>query len=186
RPKSKRAGDGAAPRDGRDPAAMQTELMAFEQQVHAELLERMNLRVTGSINKSDSAFIDQTLAHLDQILERRVAEMSEELVTHTIHMHLHRLVIAEVVRQCQGKVQTDYLATDDGTVDTSREQTIREIVASIVDMMPLLFEPTSVNEDLTLAEEGFDELFEQVYASVPRDIRRYIIRRTVSKDIQDI
>ncbi len=183
RPKGRRT---EGPADNRDAGALQAQLMAFEQQVHAELLDRMNLRVTGSINKSDAAFIEQSLSHLDQILERRVAEMSDELAAHTIHMHLHRMVIAEVVRQCQGKVQTDYLTNDDHTADPSREQSIRELVASMVDMMPLLFEPTSVNEDLTLAEEAFDDLFQQTIPTVPRDLRRYIIRRTVAKDIQDI
>ncbi len=185
RPKGKQA-QLAAGEKQRDANELQAQLMAFEQQVHAELLERMNLRVTGNINKSDAAFIEQTLSHLNQILERRVAEMSDELVAHTIHMHLHRMVIAEVVRQCQGRVQTDYLTSDDQTADPAREQSIRELVASMVDMMPLLFEPTSVNEDLTLAEEAFDDLFDQTYPTIPRDLRRYIIRRTVAKDIQDI
>ncbi len=52
--------------------------------------------------------------------------------------------------------------------------------------MPLLFDPGSVNEDLAVADDAFDELFDQQLRDIPNDVRRYIVRRTVSKDIQDI
>lgn len=161
-------------------------LMQFEQQIHAELLERMNLRITGSINKSDSNYVGQILNHLEQILEQRIAVLDEELLTYTVHTHLHRLVIAEVVRQCQGKVATDYHPADQRLLDEKRENAIQELVASMVDMMPLLFDAASVSEDLTLAEASFDEIFEKVLPSVTKPLRSYIVRRTVSKDLQDI
>lgn len=176
----------AADDRARQAESRQTRLMQFEQQVHAELLERMNLRVTGHINKSDDRFISQTLDHLDQILQRRTNELEEAIVRHTAHMHLHRRVIAEVVRQCQGKLQTDYRQADDRTLDTEKEQAISNLVGSMVDMMPLLFDPTSVNEDLTVAEEAFEDLFEQQYTSISRELRLYMVRRTVAKDIEDI
>ena len=166
--------------------ALQAKLMQFEQDIHTELLERMNLRITGHINKSDDRFIHQVLHHLGEILMRRVAEMDADTLKHTIHTHLHRLVIAEVVRQCQGKLQTDYRQSDDRSFDGEKEQAITNLVASMVDMMPLLFDPASVNEDLVVAEEAFEDLFEQQYASLSRDLRHYMVRRTVSKDIEDI
>ncbi len=182
----------AAMRPGRrGPAAddrfqLQKRLVAFEQEVHAELLERLNLRITGQFNKGDATYVGQILAALDQILDRRVGQLDEDLISHTLYTHLHRLVISEVVRQCQGKVQTEYQQADDRTADAAREKAITELVTSMVEMMPLLFEPTSVNEDLTIAEEGFDDLFRQAMPSVSGGLKQYIIRRTVTKDLQDI
>lgn len=167
-------------------SARQAQLMDFEKQVHADLLERMNLRVTGHINKSDDAFVAQVLQHLERLLLGGVDAMDESVINHAVKNHLHRLVTAEVVRQCQGKVPTDYRAGDDRLLDARKEQQITELVASIVDMMPLLFDPTSVSEDLAVADEAFDDLFRQELPALSRDLRKYIVRRTISKDIQDI
>ncbi len=167
-------------------ADLQNKLMQLEQQVHAELLDRMNLRVTGNINKSDQAFVTQMLQHLDQVLTRDVEALDDKVLDYAIRQHLSRLVNAEVVRQCQGKVQTDYKEGDDRLLDPAREKQITELVGSLVDMMPLLFDPTTVGEDLAVAEEAFDDLYKQEKSSIPKDLSRYIVRRSVSKDIQDI
>lgn len=173
--------------DGKRTATeLQSALMDFEQKIHAELLERMNLRITGNVNKSDNAFVQQIVHHLDDVLTKRVPELDDDLMDHAIGTHLSRLVVAEVVRQCQGRVQTDYIASDDLMADSEREQAIRDQVISMVDLMPLLFEPTSVSEDVALAEEAFEDLFKQSLPTIPADLKRYIIKRTVSKDIQDI
>ena len=167
-------------------SALQAQLMEFEKQVHADLLERMNLRVTGSINKSDDVFVAQVLDHLERLLFGGVEALDEVVVNHAVRGHLHRMVTAEVVRQCQGKVPTDYRAGDDRLLDTRKEQQITELVASMVDMMPLLFDPTSIGEDLAVADDAFDDLFAQELPALSRDLRKYIVRRTISKDIQDI
>jgi pilus assembly protein CpaF len=164
---------------------LHNQLMEFEQKVHAELIERLNLRMTSSINKSDANYVAQILTHLEQILEARIGQMAIDLINHTVHTYLHRLVIAEVVRQCQGKVATDYTA-DQRLLDAKREGAITELVGSMVDMLPLIFDPTTVNEDLALAEESYDDLFEQVVGQIPKGLKAYIVRRTISKDLQDI
>ena len=169
-----------------DAAQLQQQLMEFEQQIHSELLERMNLRITGHINKSDQQFTGQILEHLEQILTSHIEKLDATLIEHTIRTHLHRLVIAEVVRQCQGRVPIDYRGGDDRLLDPAREQTISELVTTMVDMMPLLFDPTSVTEDLDVAEDAYDELFDQQLSSISQTLRKYVVRRTVSKDIQDI
>jgi len=43
-----------------------------------------------------------------------------------------------------------------------------------------------VQEDLAVAEEAYPDLFEQELSSISPELRGYIVRRTVSKDIQDI
>ena len=73
-------------------AQQQNKLMEFERQVHAELLERMNLRVTGKINKADAGFIHQMLAQLDTIIAQRTSDLEKATVRHTLATHLHRLV----------------------------------------------------------------------------------------------
>jgi len=160
-------------------------LVAFEQKVHNELIERLNLRVTGSIKKDDPAYVAQIVEHLNQILDQRAAELDDTLVIHMVRMHLERLITAEVVRQCTGRVQTEY-RTDAGSADPASEQAIREIVTSMVDMMPLLFDPISVQEDLASAEEAFEDMFAQYLPQIAPRLRRYIVRQVVAKDLKDI
>ena len=110
---------------GQDRFELHRQLMDFEQQIHAELLERMNLRVTASINKSDAAFVNQILSHLEEVLNIRCRRLEDELVVYTCRTHLHRLVTAEVVRQCQGRFQTDYRASDERLLDPKHEPPLR-------------------------------------------------------------
>jgi Flp pilus assembly CpaF family ATPase len=165
---------------------LQRKLIEFEQRVHGELIDRMNLRVTGRINKRDSAYVRQIVEHLTDILNRRAEELHGRVIQHMVHMHLHRLVIAEVVRQCTGKVQTEYRSADQVGQDPARERAINELVTGLVDMMPLLFDPTSVQEDLASAEDAFEDLFEQQYESLSTNLRKYIVYQVVSKDLLDI
>jgi len=174
-------GEGA----GDDARERQRRLIAFERKVHAELIERMNLRITGQINKNDPAYVQQIIEHLNQILDRHARQLDETLIRHMVHMHLHRLVIAEVVRQSTGKVQTEY-RTDTRQSDAAMERAIAELVQGLVDMMPLIFDPTSVQEDLEAAELEFDGLFDQAYGTMSANLRRYIMRQVISKDLLDI
>jgi len=169
-----------------DTAQLQSELMSLEQQVHGELLERLNLRVTGQIDKSDQTFVRQMLHQLDQLLNERVARLREPVVRHAAGTHLQRLVTAEVVRQCQGKIPTDYRSADARLLDERQERAITELVHSMVQSMPLLLDPDSVEDDLAAAEAAFDELFRQHERSLSKDFRLYLVRRMLSKDIQDI
>ncbi|WP_432797006.1 ATPase, T2SS/T4P/T4SS family [Poriferisphaera sp. WC338] len=162
------------------------ELMAFEQQIHAQVLDRMNLRVTGHINKSDSHYTQQIIQHLYDLLQNNIASLPDDLIQHTCHIHLARLVTAEVVRQCQGHIQTEYKNLDQSRLDQTKENAIHDLIASIVDMMPLLFDPTSVTDDLAVADEAYDDLFAQHYPSISQSLRQYIVQRTVAKDILDI
>ncbi len=167
-------------------AVLHGQLMEMESEVHTELLERMNLRVTGHLNKKDNRFIDEVLSHLESVLSNRIEQMDRQVLLYTMKSHLRRLVQAEVVRQCEGRVQTDYKSADSRVLDPAKEQQISQLVTNMVDSMPLLFDPTSVQEDLAVAEEAFEDLFEQELPMVPRDVQRYIVGRTISKDIQDI
>ena len=185
-----RPGGGTDTLESTDTAAkrhqLQQRLMDFEQLVHGELLERLNLRTTAAINKSDKEFVGQVLSNLEQILTQRCSELDEELIIHSCHTHLHRLIIAEVVRQSQGRFTTDYQPADQRLLDAQREKAIAELVVSMVDMLPLLFDPATVSEDLAVAEEAYDGLFTQMLGSITTPLRQYIVRRTVSKDIADI
>ena len=165
---------------------LQRKLMDFEQLIHSELLERMNLRATGRINKRDAAYVNQILTHLQEVLASRIGALAGEVIDHCVYTELHRRVVAEVVRQCQGRIQTDHHQADQSHVDPQNEQLLTEIVASVVDMMPLIFDPTSVTEDLAITEEAFDDQFHELLKEIPRDLRQYIVRRMVAKDIQDI
>ncbi|QDU34037.1 Putative conjugal transfer protein [Poriferisphaera corsica] len=164
----------------------QQDLMAFEQKIHSRLLDLMNLRVTGHLNKQDANFVTQVQQHLNEILNQNIEQLSEDVICYACSLEIYRLVSSEVVRQCRGHIRTEYQAADDAMLDPLKEQDIVNIVNSIVDLMPLLFDPTTINEDLAVADESFEELFTQHYASISLPLRRYIVYRSLSKDILDI
>ena len=180
-------GDGeSARRERDDSAALQTRLMELERKAHAELLERLNLRVTGSINKSDQRFVDQVLTELREVVDQRVADLDKRTIHYAVREHLRRLVIAEVVRQAQGKVATDYRVGDERLLNKRHERSVQELVGSIVDSMPLLFDPGSVADDVAVAEEAFDDALEQHRSALTADLSKYLVRRTVAKDLEDV
>ncbi len=165
---------------------LQNRLNGFEQQIHGELIERMNLRVTGQIRKDDPAYVQQINMHLDQILDTRSAELDKDLTGHMVHMHLGRLVTADVVRQCTGKVQTEYRMEAKGGADSAAERALAELASSLVEMMPLSLDSTTVQEDLAAAEHAFEELFTQYYPTIAARLKQYIVRQVVAKDLRDI
>ena len=168
-----------------DRRELQRRLIEFEQEAHAELIDRMNLRVTGHINKNDPQYIRQIIENLNEILDARAERLDESLARHMAHTHLGRLVIAEVVRQCTGKVQTEY-RTEARSTDENMERAISEMIGDLVDMMPLLFDPLSVQDDMAVAEETYEDLFDQQYGAISPALKRYIVRQVVSKDLVDI
>ncbi len=165
---------------------LQNRLVEFEQGVHAELIERLNLRVTGQIKKNDPAYLAQIDQHLNMILDAHAAKLDMELADHMVYNHLHRLVMSEVSRQCIGRVQTEYRAQAVAQDDAAAERAIGELMVSMVDMMPLLFDPTSEQEDLATAEESFEDLFRQFLPQVAPRLKQYVVRRVVAKDLLDI
>ncbi|MEX2216192.1 MAG: ATPase, T2SS/T4P/T4SS family [Phycisphaeraceae bacterium] len=169
-----------------DHREMHKRLMGFEQKVHADLLSRMNLRMTGHINKNDAGFAAQVIEHLREILTQQLQTLDHDLIVHAIYTHMHRLVIAEVVRQCQGKFQIDYAAGDERLRDAERDKAINDLVVSMVDLMPLTFSPMSVTEDLTTAETEFEEIFPRFLPSVTKGMAQYMVVRLIAKDLQDI
>ena len=176
---------GKAVSDAEQRRVLQNRVVAFEQEVHAELIERLNLRVTGKISKTDPAYLAQIHQNLDDILDRRASELDEELMSHMVQMHMERLCMAEVLRQCTGRVQTEYRAEVSGA-DPAAEQAITELVNSTVDLMPLVFDPTTVQEDLATAEDSFEQVFSQFLPTIAFRLRQYIVRQLVRKDLIDI
>jgi len=166
-------------------ADLQAQLMDMERRTHTQLLDRLNLRVTGSISKGDERFVQQVLMEMSDIVTKEVRKLSSNVMSHAMAMHLRRLVISEVVRQAQGKVQTEY-RSDDRLLDPEMEQQIHELVVSMVDTMPLLFDPGAINEDVAVAEEAFDDSFAQIKRELRGELATYLVSRVVTKDLEDI
>ncbi len=164
----------------------QQKLTAFEQTIHTRLLERLNLRVTANLDKTDAAYIEQMMWQLAAILDEHIEELDDAIISHTVFSYLHRLVLAEVVRQSQGRMQTDFKLVDDPRINPAHDQAIAQVVADAVDAMPLLFDPISVGEDLAIAEEILEDQFEELLGKLPRELAHYIVRRIVTKDLSDI
>ncbi|MEM6749940.1 MAG: ATPase, T2SS/T4P/T4SS family [Planctomycetota bacterium] len=172
--------------DGSEEQALREALLELQRALHAELLDRMNLRVTGSISKHDARVVEQIGQQLEAVLAQRLAEADADLVAHICREHIRRLVTAEVVRQCEGRVQTDYRDQTLLVSDAEHDQRMHGLATELVDQMPLLLDPSAIAEDLAVAEESFEDLFEQSWKQIAPDLRRYIAKRTLGKDIHDV
>ncbi len=173
--------DAAESRPHRD----QRELLELEQSIHAELLERMNLRATG-VRRNDPAVVEQVQSQLAQLIRARLEQMEPRLVEHALCEHLRRLVMAEIIRQAQGRVPTDYRDADERTLDPEQERNLHALVSSFVDRLPLLLEPARLHDDLALAEQRFDEVVRRQLRAIERPLRDYVLLRTLMKDITDV
>ncbi|MEM7680528.1 MAG: ATPase, T2SS/T4P/T4SS family [Planctomycetota bacterium] len=171
---------------GAEEQELRQALLDLQRGVHAELLDRMNLRVTGSVSKHDARVTEQIGQQLEQVLNQRLLDIEPELIAHICREHLRRLVTAEVVRQCEGRVQTDYRDETLLAGDPEHDHRLHGMATELVDQMPLLLDPAAIAEDLAVAEESFADLFEQTWTRVAPDLRRYIAKRTLGKDIHDV
>ena len=168
-----------------DHVALGERLRELEHAAHTQLLDRMNLRVTGS-TANDGAFREQVLQHLEEVLATQVAGLDDALMRFACGQHVRRLVIAEVVRQSAGRVQTEYKDGDSTGTDPYYDQALTDWVADVVDQMPLIFDPAAVAEDLAVAEDSFNELFHASYDSIEPGLTHYVVRRTLAKDLRDV
>ena len=77
-------------------------VMDIEQTLHADLLERLNLRVTGQSGVADEKLVALIKRHLSEIIDRHYEDVDEEMSAHLVRDFLWRAVVTETTRRSRG------------------------------------------------------------------------------------
>ena len=161
-------------------------IIDLEEKIHGELLQRLNLRVASKVAKADAEYAALIKRHLVEIIVTHLDEVDEEMADTLIRDFLWRSVLSELNMRCTGRLAYSYGFEESDILQPEHEKVISQIVGDILSDFPLKFQPQSVKEDAAKVEAGFDEQLERIKPKLTPELKRYIITRMISKDIEDI
>ncbi|MGC9453603.1 MAG: ATPase, T2SS/T4P/T4SS family [Phycisphaerae bacterium] len=167
-------------------ASPRKRVIELEQRIHAELLGLLNLRVTGQKTGADEQHVKLIKKHLADIIESHRDEIDAEMIDYLVEEYLWRAVVTELTRRATGKLMYNYGFEDTDVVVARHEDAVARMVGDVISSLPLRLRPHSVKEDVTVVEDAWDEQFASLRNRITPEMRDYIVRRMVSKEIEDV
>jgi len=161
-------------------------VLLLEQKMHAELLERINLRVTGQTGVADEKLLALVERHLTQIIDRDFEQVDESMANYLLREFFWRGVVTEVARRATGKLMYSYGFEDSEALDSKHEETIARLIGDVLSFFPLRLRPHTLKDDANMVEEGWNGQMERVAQRISPELRDYICRRMLSKEIEDV
>lgn len=161
-------------------------IVELEERMHAELLEQLNLRVTGKTGAADEKLVSLIKRHLGEIINGHLAEVDDEMREHMLREFLWRSVVTELTRRGTGKLMYSYGFENTDLVETKYEEIIARMIGDIVGAFPLRLRPHTLKEDIAMVEADWDRQIEKISPRLTPDLRDYIARRMLSKEIEDV
>jgi pilus assembly protein CpaF len=161
-------------------------VLLLEQKMHAELLERINLRVTGQAGVADEKLLALIERHLTQIIDRDFEQVDESMANYLLHEFFWRGVVTEVARRATGKLMYSYGFEDSEALDSKHEEVIARLIGDVLSFFPLRLRPHTLKDDVNLVEEGWSGQTERIAQRISPELRDYICRRMLSKEIEDV
>jgi len=161
-------------------------VLELEQKIHTELLERLNLRVTGQAGVADAKLVALIKRHLADLVAQRFDGVDEGMADHLVRDFLWRGVVTEVARRATGKLLYSYGFEDSDVLDSKHEEAITRITGDVVSFFPLRLRPHTLKDDINVVEEDWDKQMVRVKGRISPELRDYIGRRMLSKEIEDV
>ena len=161
-------------------------VVELEQRMHAELLDRLNLRVTSQAGSADERHVALIKRHLSEIITNHRSEVDEEMVAHCTREFLWRSVVTELARRASGKLLYSYGFEDTDIVVTKFEEVIARMIGDVISDYPLRLLPHTIKDDISVIEKEWSAHAERLGKRISPDMRDYILRRMLSKDIEDV
>ena len=93
-------------RRGGDVVTPQRRLVELEEEIHEELLERLNLRVASQIAKADAQYAAIIKRHLAEIIGTHMDEVDDEMADTLVRDFLWRTVVTELNMRCTGRIMS--------------------------------------------------------------------------------
>jgi pilus assembly protein CpaF len=160
--------------------------MDLEQQMHAELLERLNLRVTGQAGVADAKLIALVERHLAQIVDAHFEKVDDSMAEHLVSDFLWRGVVTELARRATGKLMYSYGFEESGHLDSKHEETVARMIGDVVGYFPLRLRPHTLKEDIATVEADWEAQQAKLQARVSPELREYVCKRMLTKEIADV
>jgi len=161
-------------------------VIELEQKMHAELLERLNLRVTGTIGSVDEQHVALIKRHLADIIEAQMKEVADEMAAYLVQQFLWRCVVTEAARRATGKLMYSYGFEGSDLVVQKHEEAIARMVGDVLGSLPLRLRPHTLKEDIAAVEADWPGQMKTLSARITPDLRDYIVRRMLSREIEDV
>ncbi len=181
------AGEGRAGRRRDKKATPRKRAVGLEQKLHAELLERLNLRAaSGGLSRDDADYVALIKTHLDEILTTNLGEVDAEMANHLVGEFLWRQTLTEVTRRCTGKMIYGYGFEDSDVLDAKMEEAVNRVVGDIISDFSLKLRPDTLTEDIARIEEDFPNQLNRVGKRISKAEGGYMVRRMLHKEIEDV
>jgi len=161
-------------------------VVELEQKLHAELLDRLNLRVTGQAGSHDERHVALVKRHLADIIKIRAADVDDEMAAHLVREFLYRGVHTEVTRRASGKLLYSYGFENSDVLVPKHEDAIARLIGDIVSALPLRLRTHALKDDMAVIDRDFPQQLARHAPKIAADLRDYIVCRTLSKDIEDV
>ena len=161
-------------------------VVELEQQMHAELLERLNLRVTGQLAAADERHVALIKRHLADIITAKMAAIDAEMAAHLVREYIWRGAITEIGRRASGKLLYSYGFENTDIVDARCEDVIGRMVGDIVGSYVLRLRPHTLKDDIATVEKGWGAQMQRLAPKITPELRDYMVRRMLSKEIEDV
>jgi Flp pilus assembly CpaF family ATPase/pSer/pThr/pTyr-binding forkhead associated (FHA) protein len=170
-------------------AQQQTELvrqvMAVEQQLHAQLLQRMDLR--GMQLRSDDHHQARTIRRqLDAMLEERVDTLDTRLRDAVVRMACKRELLLLIDAGATVAAASHDMEEANQLLVRRFEEGLREAIRRLVRALGLRLQRDSRKADLERLETGFSRTFSRAGIDLTDPLARYIVKRWFYKELSDI
>ena len=170
----------------RGAASPRKRVIDVEQTIHAELLERLNLRVTGQSGSADAQHVTLIKRNLAEIIDQHVGDVDEEMADYLVQEYLWRRVVTEITRRATGKLMYSYGFESTDVTEPKFEETLSRLIGDAVSYYPLRLRPHTVKEDVATVEADWERARQKLAEQVSVELRDYIVRRMLSKEIEDV
>ncbi len=167
-------------------ASPRKRIVELEQKMHAELLEKLNLRVTGQLGSADSSHVALIKQNLGRIIDVHLAEVDDEMSAHLSREFLWRMIVTELARRATGKLMYGYGFEDSDLLDAKHEEQIGRIIGDVLSSYPLRLRPHALKDDVAMIEADWDAQSEKLTGMITPELSSYIVRRMLSKEIEDV
>ncbi|MBN1554277.1 MAG: Flp pilus assembly complex ATPase component TadA [Phycisphaerae bacterium] len=157
----------------------------LEQAMHADLLDRLNLRVTGQTG-ADESLVALIKQHLDEIVRANFKNVDPDMGRYLVREYLWRSVVTELTRRATGKLMYSYGFENTDRTEPKHEETLGRMIGDVVGYFPLRLRPHTLKDDVAMIEADWEKQLEKLAPRVTPELNEYIIRRMLTKEIEDV
>ena len=158
----------------------------LEQAMHTELLEQLNLRVTGQKGAADEQHVKLIKRQLADIVTAHMDSVDAEMAAYLVREFIWRGVVTELARRATGKLMYSYGFEHTDTLVAKNEEAISRLIGDVISFFPLRLQPQTIKEDIAAVERERDAQMERLSPRITPGLREYVVRRMLSKDIEDV